>query len=67
MTVISINVPKIMEDEIKALIKRGYYDNKSEIFFMKVFYFVRGKIHGLVRIITLSAKGRTGWFDKDWR
>ena len=32
MTVISINVPKIMDEEIDALIKRGYYDNKSEIF-----------------------------------
>jgi len=32
MTVISINVPKIMDEEIDALVKRGYYDNKSEIF-----------------------------------
>ena len=32
MTVISVSIPEIMEMEIDALVKRGYYDNRSEIF-----------------------------------
>jgi len=32
MTVVSVSIPEILEMEIDALIKRGYYDNKSEIF-----------------------------------
>jgi len=32
MTVVSVSIPEILEMEINALVKRGYYDNKSEIF-----------------------------------
>lgn len=32
MTVVSVSIPEILEMEIDALVKRGYYDNKSEIF-----------------------------------
>jgi len=32
VTVVSVSIPEILEMEINALVKRGYYDNKSEIF-----------------------------------
>jgi predicted HTH domain antitoxin len=32
VTVVSVSIPEILEMEIDALVKRGYYNNKSEIF-----------------------------------
>ena len=32
MTVVSVSIPSILDEELKALVKTGFYENKSEIF-----------------------------------
>ena len=32
MTVVSVSIPLILDEELKALVRTGYYENKSEIF-----------------------------------
>lgn len=32
MTVVSVSVPMILDEELKALVRSGFFDNKSEIF-----------------------------------
>jgi Arc/MetJ-type ribon-helix-helix transcriptional regulator len=32
MTVVSVSIPTILDEELKALVRTGYYENKSEIF-----------------------------------
>ena len=32
MTVISVSIPTILDEELKALVRTGYYENKSEVF-----------------------------------
>ena len=32
MTVVSVSIPTILDEELKALVRTGYYENKSEVF-----------------------------------
>ena len=59
MTVVSVSIPEILEMEIDALVKRGYYDNKSEIFREALrFLFTNNQTLRLSAVVELYQEGR---------